>query len=220
MIGFELFQEPNSVQHILCLGAHSDDIEIGCGGTILKLVEKYPEITFHWIVFSSDERRAVEARESAHRFLQGIKRKEIVVKNFRDGYFPYIGGEIKDYFEQLIKEISPDCIFTHYQHDLHQDHRLISELTWNTFRNHLILEYEIPKYDGDLGSPNLYVPISEELCVRKIENLIEFFQTQKNKQWFTEETFRSILKLRGVESNSPDKYAEAFFCRKFIWEIK
>jgi LmbE family N-acetylglucosaminyl deacetylase len=212
-INFEL--KPGSTPHILCLGAHSDDIEIGCGGTILKLIREHPHISVHWIVFSSNPQRAAEAYASAKSFLSEVKHKEIVVKSFQDGFFPYIGAEIKTYFEQL-KGINPDLIFTHHRHDLHQDHRLIYELTWNTFRDHLILEYEIPKYDGDLGAPNFFVRLSGKICQEKIKYILDNFGSQRSKQWFTEDTFLSILRLRGMEANAPDKYAEAFYCRKIV----
>ncbi|MEC4813256.1 MAG: PIG-L deacetylase family protein [Scytonema sp. PMC 1069.18] len=202
---------------ILCLGAHCDDIEIGCGGTILKLIEKYQNIILYWVVFSSNEQREEEERASANRFLKEIQTKKVIVKDFRDGFLPFQGIEVKECFEQLKQEFSPDIIFTHYRDDRHQDHRLISDLTWNTFRNHLILEYEIPKYDGDLGYPNFFVHLDEALCRRKIQYLLDSFPSQNHKQWFTEETFRSILRIRGIESNSPSKYAEAFHCRKIVF---
>ncbi len=204
------------LRQVLCLGAHSDDIEIGCGGTILKLIEAFPDLEFYWVVFGATGERRAEALASANTFLKGAKQKTIEVKEFRDGFFPYMGMELKESFEQLKKEVSPDLILTHYRHDLHQDHQLIAHLTWNTFRNHLILEYEIPKYDGDLGSPNIFIHLSESNRQRKITYLMEHFATQSNKHWFTEETFSSILRLRGIESNAPDKYAEAFYCRKAI----
>lgn len=217
MLGINLNLEPSTSLRILCLGAHSDDIEIGCGGTILRLIEEFENLDLWWIVLGANhQQRAIEAQESANSFLRRANEKKIIIKGFRDGFFPYIGGDIKVYFEQLKQEISPVLIFTHYRHDLHQDHRLISELTWNTFRNHLILEYEIPKYDGDMGIPNIFVPLSEDLCQRKIGNLFDVFQTQKSKQWFTEDTFWSILRLRGIESNVPEKFAEAFYCRKLV----
>ena len=212
-----ILNHPKDTQlNILSLGAHSDDIEIGCGGTILRLVEEYPNINIWWIVFGAQDQRASEAQESADIFLKKVAKKRVILNEFRDGYFPYIGAEIKDYFEQLKLKFEPDLIFTHYRYDLHQDHRLISELTWNTFRNHLILEYEIPKYDGDMGIPNIFVPLSKDLCQRKIHNLFDVFQTQKGKHWFTEDTFWSILRLRGIESNVPEKFAEAFYCRKLV----
>lgn len=215
MLGLNLGLKPDTAPVLLCLGAHSDDIEIGCGGAILKLIHTYPDITIHWIVFSATAQRANEARTSAEDFLAGVQTQQIVIKDFRDGYFPYQGAEIKDYFEQL-KPIEPDLIFTHTRHDLHQDHRLINELTWNTFRNHLILEYEIPKYDGDLGSPNLFFHLDEAICRTKLSLLMKHFATQANKHWFTEETFAALLRLRGIESKAPDQYAEGFFCRKVI----
>ena len=207
----------NKKSKILCLGAHADDIEIGCGGTILRLVKKMPEAEFHWVVFSGDGKRIEEAYQGANRFLDKAGSKVINVQNFRESYFPFAGAKIKDYFETLKKDYSPDIILTHYINDAHQDHRLISNLTWNTFRDHLILEYEVPKYDGDLGTPNLYVCLTETIVQRKIKFICDVFQTQKRKQWFTEETFRSILRIRGVESNSPNNYAEAFYCRKIVW---
>ncbi len=215
MLGLTFNIKPDSTFRILCLGAHSDDIEIGCGGAILKLSREYPNLSFHWVVFSAGPQRAAEARASAEVFLEGVKEKNIVIKDFKDGFFPYQGAEIKPYFEQL-KEVSPDLILTHYRQDLHQDHRLISDLTWNTFRNHLILEYEIPKYDGDLGSPNVFVHLDEPTCQQKITNLLNYFQTQTNKHWFTAETFLAILRLRGIESKAPHNYAEAFYGRKIV----
>jgi LmbE family N-acetylglucosaminyl deacetylase len=211
------FFEQNQKLNILCLGAHPDDIEIGCGGTILRLIDEVPEVQFYWAVFSGDEKRGKEACESANVFLKKVKDKKIDVQHFRESFFPFVGARIKDYFEKLKNEFSPDIVFTHYVNDAHQDHRLISSLTWNTLRNHFILEYEIPKYDGDLGTPNLYVHLNESYVRRKTKNIFDIFRTQKEKQWFTEETFRSILRIRGVESNSPGKYAEAFYCRKIVF---
>ncbi len=205
---------PDQPMTILCLGAHSDDIEIGCGGTLLRLLRDNDEVTVVWVVFGSVQQRTAEAHRSAELFLARARAKTIIVKEFRDGFFPYIGAEIKDYFEQLKRDFSPDVIFTHYRDDLHQDHRLISDLTWNTFRRHLILEYEIPKYDGDLGSPNFFVRLDEATCQTKIEHLLTCFATQANKHWFTADTFWSLLRLRGIEANLPTTYAEAFYCRK------
>jgi len=211
------FFEKNQELKILCLGAHPDDLEIGCGGAILRLIEEVPEAQFYWVVFSGNEKRGKEAYEGARVFLKKVKSKKIDVQQFRESYFPFIGAHIKDYFEKLKKEFSPDIVFTHYTNDAHQDHRLVSNLTWNTFRDHFILEYEVPKYDGDLGNPNLYVHLNESDVRRKIKYICDIFGTQKEKQWFTEETFRSILRIRGVESNSPSKYAEAFYCRKIVF---
>jgi LmbE family N-acetylglucosaminyl deacetylase len=211
------FFEDKQKLNILCLGAHPDDIEIGCGGTILRLIEGVPGAQFYWAVFSGDEKRGKEACESAKVFLKKVKAKKIDVQDFRESYFPFVGDKIKDYFEKLRKEFSPDIVFTHYRDDAHQDHRVISDLTWNTFRNHFIFEYEVPKYDGDLATPNWYVLLEESHVKRKINNLLEIFQTQRQKTWFDEETFRSILRIRGVESNSPSKYAEAFYCRKIVF---
>ncbi len=208
------FDKKDSGLKILCLGAHADDIEIGCGGTILRLIESYSGLEFKWVVFSSGEVREREARQSAEQFLTGAGKHEVDILSFKDGFLPYNGGEIKNYFEQLKLNFSPDIIFTHYKNDYHQDHRLISELTWNTFRDHLILEYEIVKYDGDLGQPNFFVHLSENYVDKKINLITGMFVSQQNKPWFGEDTFKSIMRIRGVESNAPEKYAEAFYVRK------
>lgn len=215
MIHLQLGQSTDELR-VLCLGAHSDDIEIGCGGAILRLLAQRDNVEVKWVVFAASPARRLEAERSAEMFLRGAVNKEIVVKDFKESFFPYIGSEIKAYFEELRRTISPDVVFTHFRDDLHQDHRLISELTWNTFRDHVILEYEIVKYDGGLGSPNLFVHLSEEVVANKMKYLVENFQSQRSHQWFTEETFRAILRLRGIESNAPNKYAEAFYSRKIV----
>jgi LmbE family N-acetylglucosaminyl deacetylase len=202
---------------ILCLGAHSDDIEIGCGGTILRLLSEHDNITIHWVVFGASGIRIGEAEASANQWLSNCKQKNIIIHSFKDGFFPYQGQEIKTAFETLKKEISPDIIFTHYRNDLHQDHRIISELTWNTFRNHLILEYEIMKYDGDLGNPTFFVKLDYDVCQKKITQLLTYFKSQASHHWFTEEAFFALLRLRGIECNAPEKYAEAFYCRKMTF---
>jgi LmbE family N-acetylglucosaminyl deacetylase len=201
---------------VLAIGAHADDIEIGCGGTLLRLAETGPEADVTWVVLSSAGTRADEARSSAAEFVAGFASARVEVENFRDGYFPYVGPEVKDYFEQLKTTVSPDLVFTHLLSDRHQDHRVVSELTWNTFRDHLILEYEIPKYDGDLGSPNVFVPLSESNAKRKIDALLAHFASQRDKRWFTEDLFSASLRLRGMESNSPTGRAEAFYGRKLV----
>lgn len=201
---------------VLCVGAHSDDIEIGCGGTVLQLLSQRRDVDVHWVVLGSSGDRDREARTSADCFLAEARRKEIVVEHFKTSFFPYVGAVVKDFFERLKASVSPDVIFTHNRHDLHQDHRVVSELTWNTFRDHLILEYEILKYDGDLGRPNVFVHLDERICRKKVELLIECFETQRTKDWFTPDAFLSLLRIRGVEARSPGKYAEAFYCRKAV----
>ncbi len=202
--------------HVLCLGAHSDDIEIGCSGSLLKLSEEGRLGRVTWVVFASDERRAGEARRSAEAVLVGVREKEVVVRSLRDGFLPAKGAELKEYFEELKTQVFPDAVLTHFRGDLHQDHRLVSELTWNTFRDHLILEYEIPKYDGDFGSPNLFVPLDETVVSQKIRNLLDTFESQREKRWFSESLFRSVLRIRGMECNAPSGLAEAFYCRKLV----
>jgi LmbE family N-acetylglucosaminyl deacetylase len=204
---------------VLCIGAHSDDIEIGCGGTILALVSCGRPLQFVWVVLSSDPARKREAHESANLFLKRATKKNVVVKNFRDSFFPFQGARIKEFFERLKSSFSPDLVLTHRDDDQHQDHRLVSQLTWNTWRNHLILEYEIPKYDGDLKSANVYVPFDRSICDLKVKTLMSCFKSQKDKAWFTEDTFQGLMRLRGVEANSPGKYAEAFRCRKLLLTI-
>ncbi|MGC1582340.1 MAG: PIG-L deacetylase family protein [Candidatus Acidiferrales bacterium] len=199
---------------ILCLGAHSDDIEIGCGGTILRLLSTY-NVESVWVVFGASNQREQEARNSAALFLSSARKKEIIVKNFHDGFFPFEGTKIKEYFEEL-KTTAPDIIFTHQRKDAHQDHRLLAELTWNTFRNHLVLEYEIPKYDGDMGQPNVFVPLERSIYEQKVEYLMQAFATQRSKQWFDRDTFLGLMRLRGMECVSHSAHAEAFYCRKVV----
>lgn len=201
---------------VLCLGAHSDDIEIGCGGTILKLIQQYPNAEFYWVVFGASGEREREARSSAEVFLQGAAKKKIVTKGFRDGFFPSNNAEIKELFEEIKREISPTLVLTHYRDDRHQDHRVISDLTWNTFRDHFVLEYEIIKYDGDLGTPNLFVKLDDTLCQKKVRYLMDNFGTQRSKHWFTEDTFFSMLRIRGIESAGTGRYAEGFYARKIV----
>jgi LmbE family N-acetylglucosaminyl deacetylase len=204
---------------ILCLGSHCDDIEIGCGGTILHLLAEHPNATVFWVVLSSTEARAEEAQRSAAAFLAKAGCKEVMIKTFKDGFLPYQGAEVKSFFEELKQEISPDVIFTHYRHDLHQDHRLACELTWNTWRDHLILEYEVPKYDGDFGTPNCFVELDESLCRDKVRSIVNNFASQREKHWFSEEIFLAVLRLRGMECRSATGYAEAFYSRKLVLGI-
>ena len=201
---------------ILCLGAHCDDIEIGCGGTLLNMITRLSKVDIFWIVFSSNSARREEALSSANKFIKRAYKKHIKIEDFRDGFFPYTGIEIKEYFEKLKNTFSPDMIFTHYKEDLHQDHRMISELTWNTFRDHFILEYEIPKYDGDIGAPNFFVPLEPSICRMKIKNILASFKTQREKHWLKEDLLYSMLRIRGMECVSPTKYAESFYCRKML----
>jgi LmbE family N-acetylglucosaminyl deacetylase len=201
---------------LLAIGAHSDDIEIGCGGTILKLIRQGSLAEVGWVVLTGETKRATEARQSAEALLRDAPGRRVILKDFRDGFFPYEGARIKHFFEELKADFSPDLILTHQRSDLHQDHRVTCELTWNTFRDHLILEYEIPKYDGDMGVPNFFVPIDESLCREKVDHLMAHFGSQLAKRWFKEDLFSGLLRLRGMECNSPTSYAEAFYCRKAV----
>jgi LmbE family N-acetylglucosaminyl deacetylase len=215
MIHLNLHAEATRALKILCLGSHSDDIEIGCGGAILQLAEQYPSAEFHWVVFSAVGTRATEAQRAAELF-GGSRLKGPILKAFVDGFMPFSGSEVKAIFEELKHAVSPDLIFTHNRKDAHQDHRLIAELTWNTFRDHLILEYEIPKYDGDLGQPSVFVPLEPEVCQKKVGYIMDAFPSQHAKRWFQPDTFLSLMRLRGMECNAPSGYAEAFYCRKLV----
>lgn len=201
------------LRSILLVGAHCDDIEIGCAGTVLQLVRQNPGARFTWVTFSSDAQRAAETRAAAAVLLAGARDAAVRVESFRASYFPHEGPALKECFEQL-KECAPDLILTHYRHDLHQDHRVINELTWNTFRNHAVLEYEIPKFDGDLGVPNVFVPLTRAEMNAKCELLMQCFPSQATRQWFSRDTFEALARLRGIECNAPEGYAEAFHGRK------
>jgi LmbE family N-acetylglucosaminyl deacetylase len=201
---------------ILCLGAHCDDIEIGCGGTVLRLLAERPGSSVTWVAMSSNPEREKEARASAALFLAGAAHSEVVIKEFRDGYLPFHGAEAKDFFESIKRQPRPDLILTHHRQDRHQDHRMIAELTWNTYRDHLIFEYEIAKYEGDLGLPNLFVPLSEATARRKIDAIVRSFPSQAGRSWFRRETFEAVLRLRGVECNAPEGFAEAFHAPKMV----
>ena len=197
---------------ILALGAHADDIEIGCGATILALAESERPVRVTWVVLSASGDREAEAHASATSFLDGVE-ADIRLASFRDAFFPHDSG-VKEYFEGLKADVEPDLILTHARHDLHQDHRVVCELAWNTFRDHPVLEYEIPKYDGDLGAPNVFSPVHERHARRKTELLVEHFATQRDKHWFTEDLFQGLMRVRGMECRSPTGFAEAFYGRK------
>lgn len=209
-----------SVRRLLCLGAHSDDIEIGAGGTLLKLARDVPDLEVCWVVFSAPGPRADEARLSANEFLDCCAHKTIKIASFRESYFPSEWPLIKEWFEEIRSGFDPEVVFTHFRDDRHQDHRILSDLAWNTFRSHLILEYEILKYDGDLGCPNVFVPLSEQLCARKIELLLKHFKSQSTKHWFTSDTFEAMHRIRGIECASATGRAEGFYCRKLVLDVE
>ena len=214
MRSLSIAPSPAARLRVLCLGAHADDIEIGCGATLIRLMRGAGRIDVEWVVFSAPRERAKEARRSAALFLDGARSSRVVLHRFRDGFFPYQGAAIKRVFEGLKRRPSPDLVLTHYRDDRHQDHRLLSDLTWNTFRDHWILEYEIPKFDGDLGSPNCFVPLDKRTCARKIAHLHDAFASQRGKHWFAEDTFMALMRLRGMECRAAGGYAEAFYSRK------
>ena len=215
MLDLRLNLPARRAPRFLFIGAHCDDIEIGCGGTIMELLRRYPKARIHWVVLSSNPKRATEARMGARLILGAATRPAITIRDFRESYFPSEVPSLKSFFEEL-KSISPDVVFSHYGQDLHQDHRVVSELTWNTFRNHMILEYEIPKYDGGLGSPSFFVPVPPVVMRRKVAILMKAFPTQKTKHWFSPDTFQGLMRIRGIESNAPGGYAEAFYVRKLV----
>jgi LmbE family N-acetylglucosaminyl deacetylase len=199
---------------VLCIGAHCDDIEIGCGGALMELQARQPDLKFHWVVFSADDVREPETRAAVKRLLGDGANVKVEMHRFRQSYFPNHGAEIKDAFEDICRRVQPDLVFTHFLDDRHQDHRLLAELTWNTFRNHAVLEYEIPKFEGDLGHPNVYVPLSPPTFKRKLDTLMDCFPSQRDRTWFDPEVFQGHMRLRGVECNAPSRYAEAFHGRK------
>jgi LmbE family N-acetylglucosaminyl deacetylase len=199
---------------VLLLGAHCDDIEIGCGGLLLRLAANWPHAEYHWVTLSSDAQREPETRAAARRLLPGVDAIRFDIATHKQSYFPAVASALKDHFEDLKRRCTPDVILTHAREDLHQDHRLTNELTWNTFRNHLILEYEIPKYDGDLGRPNVFVPLTQRELAAKCDALMECFPSQRARSWFTRSTFEAMARLRGIECNAPEGFAEAFYARK------
>ncbi|NVN87182.1 MAG: PIG-L family deacetylase [Rhodopseudomonas sp.] len=210
------FAGPGDRLSVLCLGAHSDDIEIGAGATLLSLMERGVQLDVHWCVLSGGGVRDLEAKQSAADFLANAANSQFEMMSFRDGFFPEQGEAIKQWFETLKQRVEPDLILTHQRDDAHQDHRQVCRLTWNTFRDHQILEYEVPKWDGDIGQPNVYVAVSAQALQRKIELLIAHFGSQRSKQWFDDETFRGLARIRGMECRAPQRYAEAFFGRKLV----
>jgi LmbE family N-acetylglucosaminyl deacetylase len=207
------------VRRVLAIGAHSDDLEIGCGGTVLTLTRVHDAVSVHWVVLAAPEERGDEARASAEALLALAAERTIEVHSFRDGYLPHTAGAVKDAFEDLKARVDPQLILTHTRDDLHQDHRLACELTWNTFRDHLILEYEIPKWDGDVGRPNLYVPLAEDDVQEKLGLLVQHFGSQRGKDWYDVDVFRGLMRVRGMECRSPSGFAEAFVARKLTLGI-
>jgi LmbE family N-acetylglucosaminyl deacetylase len=210
--------EPGTPRAVLAIGAHSDDLEIGCGGSILSFARSNPGLHVHWVVLAAGGARGAEARASAEAFLGDVE-STVEVHDFRDGYLPYEGAAVKDVFESLKARVDPELVFTHTRDDLHQDHRLVCELTWNTFRDHLVLEYEIPKYDGDLGRPNAYVALSEDVVAEKLSLLETHFETQRGKDWFDRDLFRGLMRLRGMECRAESGYAEGFRAPKLTLSL-
>jgi LmbE family N-acetylglucosaminyl deacetylase len=210
-----LFRFPNgAAPRLLLLGAHSDDIEIGCGATLQVLAAMYPRMELRWTVLSAPGERAAETKHAARLLLGDNVSVQTDLHDFRESYFPYVGVDVKECMDAIGREFNPDIVFTHCEHDKHQDHRIVSELTYNTYRDHLILEYEVMKYDGDLGSPNVFVPVTPQQMETKVHALLTAFRSQSTKYWFTKDTFMALPRLRGVESRSPTGFAEAFYCRK------
>ena len=214
MRGLPLAASHAPLRQLLVIGAHSDDAEIGCGGTVLRLVAENPGVAVTWVVLAAAGEREAEARASAEALLADAAEARVIVGGLRDGFLPYLGPVTKDFFEELKAQVDPDLVLTHQRNDLHQDHRVACELTWNTFRDHLVLEYEIPKWDGDMGAPNVFVPLPEDLAARKVEHLMSHFASQRSKRWFTPDLFQGLMRLRGMECASDTGLAEAFYARK------
>ncbi len=216
---FQLGEREGPPSSVLCIGAHSDDIEIGCGGLLMQLCRHYPGIAVGWFVAVAPAQRAEETRRAAELLLSGAGRRQLDLHEFPDGHLPYCGSEVKHALRALADRTPADLILTHARDDAHQDHRFLSELTWQTFRAHAILEYEIPKYDGDLGRPNWYVPLGRDIVDRKLDCLLSCFESQRGKPWFDAETFRGLMRLRGMESRAPSGFAEGFHLRKGVWRF-
>jgi LmbE family N-acetylglucosaminyl deacetylase len=216
MLPLSLGPPPRKGLELLCVGAHADDIEIGCGGTLLRLLAELPVARVTWVVLSGNEERAREARRGARGVLGRLPGARVVQAAFRDGFFPYVAVPIKEFLEGVRREVSPDVVFTHFREDRHQDHRLVSDLTYNTFRDHLVLEYEIMKVDGDLGRPSVYVPLDEAVVRRKVRLLDRAYRSQRDKSWFGEDAFRALMRIRGIEAGSQSGYAEAFHVRRLV----
>jgi LmbE family N-acetylglucosaminyl deacetylase len=212
MLPFTLTHHPEGLR-VLLLGAHCDDIEIGCGATIMRLKKDFKLTAVKWVVFTSNSIRREEARKCADVFLKGVSSTEVLIHDMRDGHLPFAGAKVKENFEEL-KGFKPDIIFTHARHDRHQDHKLLADMTWNTFRDHTIMEYEIPKYEGDLGHPNVFVTIDVKTAEAKADAIVDGYPSQGSKQWFDKETFLSLMRIRGLECASPTKYAEGFYVSK------
>lgn len=214
MLALPLTAGPQPLRRLLVIGAHSDDAEIGCGGTVLRLLAEHSGMSVTWVVLAATGERELEAGRSAEALLQGAADVEIVMGGLRDAFLPHHWAETKDLFERLKAELDPDLVLTHQRSDLHQDHRIACELTWNAFRDHLILEYEIPKWDGDMGAPNVFVPLSKDAVSRKVEHLMEHFASQRSKRWFTPDLFEGLMRIRGMECASESGFAEAFYGHK------
>lgn len=216
MLKLQFDRSCDGPMHLLCIGAHSDDLEIGCGGTVVTWLETLPDVTVTWVVLSADEQRAEEARKSASALLRRAHHREVVIGGFRDGYLPAQYTQVKNFFETLKSTTTPDVVLTHWLEDRHQDHRLAAELTWNTWRDHVVLEYEIPKYEGDLKPANLYVEVSKARANRKLSHLHRHFGSQRGKAWFERDTFTALMRLRGLECRAASGFAEAFHARKLM----
>jgi LmbE family N-acetylglucosaminyl deacetylase len=214
MLSLALSGGSEPLERVLAVGCHADDIEIGCGGALLTLTRALPGLEVTWLVLSAVDDREREARESAAAFLAGAAETSVEVHAFRDSFLPYLAAEVKEVFVELSRRVQPQVVFTHTREDFHQDHRFAWELTWSAFRDSIILEYEVPKVDGDLGRPNVYVPLLEAVAQEKIELLHRHFPSQTGRQWFDDDTFRGLMRLRGMEANAEERFAEAFTCRK------
>jgi len=204
---------------ILCIGAHCDDIEIGCGGSLLALQKQYPQCRIHWLVLTSIPSRRQEAMTAMKKLVRVAARGNVRICELQDGFLPACFADAKTQFEAMKRLVDPDLIFTHHEFDRHQDHNLASEMTWQTFRDHMIWEYEIPKYDGDLVTPNLYVPLNASLAVRKVNVIVRTFRSQGMKSWFSAENLLAAMRIRGLESRASSGFAEAFHCRKLVMPL-
>lgn len=213
--GLRITPPTDRALRVVALGAHADDIEIGAGGLIQRLVADTPSLSIRWLVASATPERRREAEKASSRLVGSVSDCTLDIGDLRDGFLPFLGPAPKEW---LIRHagFEPDIVICPRGEDLHQDHRLVGQLAWQVFRSSLIFEYEIPKYEGDLGRPNVYVVLDRATAERKVATILEAFPSQRSRRWFEPETFWALLRLRGIEAASPTGFAEAFHASKIV----
>jgi LmbE family N-acetylglucosaminyl deacetylase len=213
VISFPLAAPAGRRLSVLALGAHPDDIEIAAGGTLLSLAERHPGLHVRYVVMTGTPERQVEARAAARAFTPGAE-LEVETYDLPDGRLPAVWGQVKEIMADLARSVRPDVILAPSPADAHQDHRTVGEIVPTAFRDQLYLGYEVPKWDGDLARPNTYFPLTDATARRKVELLDKCYPSQHGRDWWDEETFLALARLRGIECRS--RYAEAFTSAKLI----